>query len=491
MTSEEDVLDSSSSPILAPSTRSSDGIGISDMPEEILIRIIDYLEFSNRSERERIIHEKWHLVNKIANDKISSYWSYEPPSEPTLNPLQSMGSLDKKFYRICRPVLWKHLVFPSPLPSTITRWTENLLPKHGEFVRSITVALGNSSRMNSMVESRIRNRGNLKLLKGQSKDSNSTLSHLPFFLENMIVQSKSSSGRPSPTTRQNGINRGSKLSFECLNEILTYCPKVQGLSLDVGLYGTPQQISIVRTRTLELISNVIGLRKLKITCNISTPDTYLVKILQQAPLLEVLNCLLTSRTSENINKDGVNKLAIEIVAHKKLSSLIIWDSILFDNSWGIGSGPSKLTELKISYCDFFLDDKKLFSIINHFAPNLIKLHIGYHKTKGSSKKIENYEPKNDTFELTKLQDLILHDPTDFDLIKSFKSCKNIHRICYRRNTKYQWNVISELVCNFTWPNLKKLELLFSRHYSNPETRLSSKLCSFCADSSIELISEPD
>lgn len=84
-------------------------VGLCTLPEEILESIINYVEGFVPSERKELVMAKWQEVD--TDDEV--HWDYESFEDPFLNSLQSLGTVNQKLYRLCRPWLWKVSVISS------------------------------------------------------------------------------------------------------------------------------------------------------------------------------------------------------------------------------------------------------------------------------------------------------------------------------------------------------------------------------------------
>lgn len=374
----------------------------------------------------------------------------------------------------------QHLDFPTSLPTPITHWTHNLLPRYGYWVRSVTVSLSHD-----WLEPTPCVRGRTARRKQRASPSPRTA--LPAIsvevIERNLTENDDINTSPyqAPTTfeRPSEYQRPSGLSPVAVTRILSQCPRLHTLKINCpeswSKYSESQRTPALQTRLSNLLFNLQGLRHLDLDCRPSnqvfsgaTPiyDHVLAKILERLPLLESLSCGFIQRSRGG---KGAQYFARSVFELKYLKCLRLKAVACLDGLWKSveeHDGLRNLTELAIVDCKGFtiLHAHKL---IKPLACHLRQLELKFEKINHSSsisrqacRSVDFLSQANTpldlNFKLPHLVDLKLWESEPYALAYFFQDCKALRRLSYSGLSPSTWTAFAMIFASSAWPELEIL-----------------------------------
>ncbi|KAH9821851.1 hypothetical protein DFH28DRAFT_1104226 [Melampsora americana] len=386
-----------------------------DFPEEILENIVNILYYTHSEEKDYIRQKKQERLSLTQDQERQIYSNHGSP--PILNSFQTLAVVNRKFHRLCLRKLWQHIRFPSTLPGPVSLWTEDILLRHGHLVRSLELGLEDLTYIEDE---------ELSKLERSHQDNTSPCSS---FVD--------------PSRQGIGV-----LSME---KLFRACPDLDSVVINIPDYSDELDLfsSLERglANSFRVIPQLQHLTLRDVECS-NLPGVFVIKIIGKLPSLVSLELVgLKFGSTESIR----NSLGWNLAQCHNLRKLRLDCVTCEDQTWTLNSWPQRLTTLDFEYCPGLKPDM-VQKLLSGSAPVLTSLRIF----------LEDWEDDSDVngqTDLPALERLILCDSTSFNLLLSFRGCKEITMIDYGRLLKNdQWNLIRHLLSICTWPKLSSLHL---------------------------------
>ncbi|KAH9812236.1 hypothetical protein DFH28DRAFT_1084435 [Melampsora americana] len=456
-----------------------------NLPIEILARIIKYVHILSLKEVDELHKLKFARATRtrqLLNGRFRHYYSTLDDSEPILNSLQSLASVNRSLETLCRTWLWKTINLPTSLPVPIDTWTDRILPKHGELVQNLSIYLSEHCLMSPQ------------------KLSSSTL------YDNTV---RCPNDCDIPTLKDLN-SRIAKLSPVSVIRILTQCPNIQTLAInlpDKPITYQPENVIALEKLLIPLVIRLPHLKRLNLmsSSDVSYREEIASSLVSKIPSLQSFSFL--GRPGNPIPSSSALKapmsLSYKLSKLENLSELELALPHFVDSRWISHPWSTGIVDLKLILCEN-LSLHDLYEFIGFFAPTLTSLSIavglrhldnlmdvnedGIESESDEENDIFNLEDdegvlltdqnhhygpswaEEHRLSLPNLTQLTLFDAKPYGLLKSFQDCKEITwLVCCQPD----WNLIQTLVNSKTWPALKFLgletkNLLFS-NYSDLDT----------------------
>ncbi|KAH9809411.1 hypothetical protein DFH28DRAFT_989871 [Melampsora americana] len=431
------------------------------LPLEILEQIVKHVHRMSVIENEDV-HGLWtqrkSQLGFVPIDQRSQRYIMQLDNRvPILNSLQILSAVNRSLHDICCRLLWRTLRFPTRLPIPITLWINEIFPKHGFRIRSLSLTLST------------------RFLKKLHND--------PFRQPNHY---------DNTALRKEGICRKHVKSCNCFARemlspksmigLLAQCHEnlsdldivfsaeleERGNHLNTRLHG----LQLFFARLTSVMSRLTGLRHLGLK-NIhfaSFDDEVLCQMFSGLPLLESFSAsdLPTWFIDHNKNPHHTGEPLSRL---KNLSRLQLYQVSAVDESYCHHSWPQVMTELHLESC-CNVSPAVGHRLIHRIAPNLTRLRLNF----GNSIEDFDFEPnwqKILHFELPHLRNLSIQ-PYEQDYLTCFQDCKDLQQIECDLIVKGQWRSISDLLRLSTWPELKKIDLYGLDPYESEDVSLDDE-----------------
>ncbi|KAG0145735.1 hypothetical protein CROQUDRAFT_45349 [Cronartium quercuum f. sp. fusiforme G11] len=419
-----------------------DHLRLSNLPSEILDRIIYYVQGFSIHEFHRIFHRKRaHIKIEEGEDYTEEpifYGTYIRNHAPILNSLQNLAVANKRIYDLCRPRLWKKLIFPTSLPAFIYKWTlsSGLLFKHGDLVQSVSITLSSEWLSNDPAEV-----------------------DKPFPYDNLSIYPAMDS--------QSWEAAPQGLSLKSTTKIFVMCPNIRSLRVNIPSPGErygQRDMNRLQGRLKKLVSRLSNLKHLTLIHYGARPitDKFVVELLDNLPLLESFDCPAISRSGPG---QLTKPLDWHLAQLQHLSSLKLNSCDCVDETWWLQSWPTNLTKLELNQCSNLpLIDAHRF--VSHFSSQLTHLELDFPiiwlDDNIITPPIEHgigprWAAKN-RFNLPLLTSLSIINPTKYGLLTTFQDCKNLRQLEYQSIPVSEWSIAQQLFCSSTWPQIKSFSL---------------------------------
>ncbi|KAG0150558.1 hypothetical protein CROQUDRAFT_130553 [Cronartium quercuum f. sp. fusiforme G11] len=490
------------------------------LPDEILIKIINYVRsFNNLGKNDYVFNQRWERLIKVTAFGQTPRYVYAN-REPILDHFQALGSVNQRFYRICRPLLWKHLELPNRLPTPMTRWTSELLPKHGTLIESINMELSDDWFEPLIYEDSLTNITKV--------DLNGLETYLPTNIRDNLILSTYEEDfvRLHPA-----VDPPQHISPENAKLVISQCPNLRSISLSLPAnlnkfeedylsdisYEPNEPEGPFRLRHYHLCDLLSSLKssalqnlQLDFRFHSTISDEGLIQIMNKLPIsLKSLSWSGGPSTSVPSNKIGSNIFTKSLTNLLELESLSLRQINCLDSSWIECKPIRSLNKLQIYRCENF-QVSLVPRAISTLAPNLTQLIIKFGSLWGDDDDDDEFVNKNQfvydrlnpnhQFDLPSLLDLTIDHFKGCDLSLSFQTCQNLRAISYENLSTQIWISFIKLICNSTWPQLDYLYLPYptsdddddegtDESTSTRSERLFYKrqLKSFCLKSNIKLV----
>ncbi|KAG0143528.1 hypothetical protein CROQUDRAFT_48716, partial [Cronartium quercuum f. sp. fusiforme G11] len=431
----------------------------SDLPPEVLIDIIHAVRSLpgihwDHVSRQRM-RDKCVKITDPESEKV--YEIYPDDGLPILNTLQALAVVSRNLYQVSRPILWKHLAFPSFVPGPMDIWTKSILPRNGHLVQTLAIPISNNC--DTLAE-----------------ELSPELWHKLIY-ENAAPELVQERFRNYATHEYLSAYSVYRLLSECFN---IHTLTIQFRTREDG--NPPRNLQRFLVRLIPLISDLKSLRHLIINYHGSpvVMNEFLIQTLRQLPLLRSFACgaLQTSRGLAH-KLFGYHCSQLRHLSQLKLTRLAH-----IDESWCLYNWPSNLTELALGLArDTQLQMELVCRFINHVGSNLTKLQLDLNGPH------HNLDPEKVCFDLPMLTNLSLscEDPVSLVCFQEFKTLQTLEH-CYLDWT--QWYIINDLICNLTWPCLQSISISsWITHKTGPELAKYAagvdKLIEFCDENGIK------
>ncbi|EGG12335.1 uncharacterized protein MELLADRAFT_76514 [Melampsora larici-populina 98AG31] len=451
---------------------------LNDLPDEILLEIIKYLKLDNSNELANKTTKKHENLITLTSGKRTTLWTYQhKPQSPILTSFQSFSIVNHRLYSICRPLLWKAINFPTLMPIPMSYWNDELLPKHGPHVQSITIRLTeqwfeippkpisikHSSGKGNLNHYSLRER-KIKFIE-QDKDfwdvpiinsDNLAVSAylLPHDLDHVDFKRQKSHG----------------LSPQNVIKVISQCSQLSTLRIrspDAG-FASPDPIEmwILRNNLTSLLSDLKQLRHLQISGPwlSSILAGCIIEPIKVLPLLESLEC---SKVSVERPVE-VDSLATCLKNSVNLKRLALHDVDVIDGSWGCHEGPPQLINLSLRDCaNLWLSNTPW--LISTWAPGLTHLELKFDEPWNAhfrplQEDLSEFEPRHHQFDLPSLTHLTIWRHSSCDYFHCFKDSKTIEVLKVYHLLPEDHITFIDFILGDPFPKLKLLSLLV------PETR---------------------
>ncbi|KAH9811462.1 hypothetical protein DFH28DRAFT_982242 [Melampsora americana] len=498
-----------------------------NLPTEIVVQIIDLLYDLALDEADDLMEKRTQRgkrTNQIILGKLRHYFTISTQDdEPLLNSLQSFSVVNRAIYSLCCQYLWKTISFPTPLPIEIDLWTEEILPKHGSHVKSLSIHLSESCLMSS------------------SKLSTQ-------ILYDNVIRCPNDCDIPKPEEFESRI---CKLSPISVLQILSQCVNVDTITIYFPNSPKPYQAQHAQNLETLLIPSLKRLHQLR-NLNLSTSSDFSYReqissrIVSHLPLLESFSFVgkpTRLRSFPSIPTDPV-MLSLDLSRLPNLRELDLSLSHFVDSRWVQHSWSNRLTDLSLVLCEN-ISTFDVQKFVNFFASTLtsLSLAVGLRHLIGLSQANNNnhninimnnndnmnnidpvdqdeeeeqdqfwdeddesdfsdpedisYTPdwnSSQRFNLPELTRLVLLDAKPFNLINGFQESKKLNcLLCCQPD----WESIQSLVLQKTWPNLTLLgfrthQALF-KHRPLIDFKMikSPSFLEFCEKNRIQLVVQED
>lgn len=428
------------------------------LPFEILEQIVKHVHrmsvIENEESRGLWSQRKSQLAFVPINKRSQRYIMQLDNRVPILNSLQSLSAVNRSFHDICCRLLWKTLRFPTRLPIPITLWINEILPKHGFRIRSLSLTLST------------------RFLKTPHND--------PF---------RQSNHYDNTALRKEGVCRKHVKSCNCFVREMLSPKSIMGLlhqchenlsdldivfSLELGnrgenLNGRMHGLQLLFARITPAMSRLVGLRNLALR-NIhfaSFNDDVLSQMFAGLALLESFSATDLPTWFIDHNKHP-HHTGGPLSRLKNLSRLQFYQVSAVDVSYCHHSWPKIITELHLEGC-CNINPTVGHQLIHRIAPNLTRLRLNFCNS------VEGFDfgpdwQKRLHFQLPHLTDLSIQ-PYEHDYLTCFQECHNLQRLKCDLIVKGQWKHISHLVCMSTWPQLETIDLYGLDYYESEDQSL--------------------
>ncbi|EGG07501.1 uncharacterized protein MELLADRAFT_77573 [Melampsora larici-populina 98AG31] len=415
------------------------------LPLEILEQIVKHVHHISVIENKGI-HGLWSQRKSqlafVPIDKRSQRYIMQLDNRvPILNSLQSLSVVNRCLHDLCCRLLWETLRFPTRLPIPITLWINELLPKHGFRIRSLSLTLST------------------RFLKTPHNDP---------FRHNIHYD--------NTALRKEGVCRKHLESCNCFVREMLSPKSVMGLldqchgnlsDLDIifsaelenrleNLNSRMHGLQLFFARLTPVMSRLSGLRHLGLR-NIhfaSFNDEVLSQMFSGLSLLESFSASDLPTWFVDHNKHP-NHTGEPLSRLKNLLRLQFHQVSAVDESYCHHSWPKVITELHLEGCSN-VNPTVGHQLIHRIAPNLTRLRLDFCNSVEDFDFGSNWQEKLQ-FQLPHLTDLNIQ-PYEHDYLTCFQECQNLQRLKCDLVAKGQWKYISHLVCVSTWPKLDKIDL---------------------------------
>lgn len=405
-------------------------MSLENFPEEVLEKIINFVyhqsqldttehDSINESRTERIVHTPPDCP------PYAVYLDHQAP--PILTTFQNLAVLNRRFHRICLPKLWEKIRFPSDQPAPISHWTENILLKHGNLVKSASFEL-DKNLFN----------GNDELFGTNIVESESTLcdNTVPCLI------------RESTWLQKDGRYR---IGLVNIQKIFQTCPALKSVQVIVPDHDGNLAGVIPATRRLQaLLVTLPRLQHLRLDARAQhrLVGGFVTSLVQALPSLVSLEL---SGWSFALAVSIEHSFGSIISHHQNLRNLSLENVTFDDQTWTLNSWIKRLTTLEIRRCKD-LSARMLYTLLSGNAPSLTKLCI----------QLDKFHPRSDLTEqvdLPSLKELNLLHHFEIDLLKNFETCKDLEVLeCCGDLEEELWNPIQRHLSLSTWPKLFILRL---------------------------------
>lgn len=389
-----------------------------DFPEEILETIVEMIYHQSKNEKSSIKTRKMERLSHALQKDSNHEANLDCFNPPILDTFQNLAVVNRKFHRLCLPKLWQHIQFPSTLPAPTSIWTEGILLRHGQLVKSIEFQLEDLN----LIE-------DTKLLDFERSIDDNTAPYGSFEDE---------------TRKGIGVVNIEKVFKACpyLKSVNITIPDQMGestlfppfISRLKGIFAVIPQLE-----HLQLVDLGYG----------SLPQELVIDLLKILPSLVSLEIFSSCFDEESSTADS---LGWNLAQHQNLRKLRLLSITCDDKTWTLNSWPQRLTNLELYCCDD-LRAGMVQKLLNGSAPHLTTLKVTIVDARDNS----DVDGQTD---LPALKNLILsHKTRNFDLFVSFIGCKEIEMIEYDRPINNdQWNLMKHFLSISTWPKLSVLHL---------------------------------
>lgn len=184
---------------------------------------------------------------------------------------------------------------------------------------------------------------------------------------------------------------------------------------------------------------------------------------------------------------------------QNLSELCLRECDEVNGSWSHYPWPQKLTILQLEDCSN-LSIPDAFRLVISSAPGVRQLMLNF-SDQGtgtwlgqSNSEFHSTWTSKHTLELPDLIDLVLQNPSGFELLRGFENCSKLRSIKYTNVPCKEWGSIQKLLCHSSWPNLISINLDNPQMYDQTDWEIVQQICNhkgFCERSNIKLSHELD
>ncbi|EGG08393.1 uncharacterized protein MELLADRAFT_84891 [Melampsora larici-populina 98AG31] len=398
--------------------------------EDIMQNIVDIVheqsisEFNVIKERELArleVHEPPTFSGKGPAYKV--YYDHCGP--PILNTFQNLAVVNRMSHRLCLPKLWQKIQLPSARPAPMSLWTNMLLSKYGEKVKSFGFELADSCLD--------RNSYNFMDIEKHKYD-NTMLCAIP----------------ASPGWIKD-VRYG--IRSENVEKILKSCPNLESVSVIIPYHVAEGELARLG-RVLE-ISPLPNLQALKLENRDHT------RLLQADEFVISLLRGLKSLVSLELCRFGFRQEAIEeslgwtLAQQEKLRKIRFEQVTCEDGTWTLNAWLQRLETLELDSCPG-LSTRALHGLLSgsQSAPSLIRLHLALGLGQSSDELDVNAR-----FDLPVLKELTVDSLAAINLMFSFENCKDIELLkCGISLKNEQWELMKHHLSISTWPKLSVLSL---------------------------------
>ncbi|EGG10015.1 uncharacterized protein MELLADRAFT_95104 [Melampsora larici-populina 98AG31] len=387
-----------------------------DLPEEILDNIVNIIYLYSTKEDSTMRRRK--------NERIT--WDENLGQEegvsnqlPPLTTFQSLAVVNRKYHRLCLPRMWQKLWFPTSSPEPLSRWTEGLLLNHGRLVKTFKFELEDLLLIDNA-------------FGGEFRRSTYDNQVIPETLEDLTLYLRCGIGLMN------------------IQKIFNACPRLESVSMDIREKSYLSQLSSpMKSRLIGLFGLIPQLQHLdlwNLHWGLHLPGEFVIDVLKELPSLVALEL----RRFQFVEKSSIEEsLGWNLAQLQNLRKLRLEDVTCKDQTWNLNSWPRQLTSLEI-YCRRGLTPVMVHNLLSGSAPCLTRLRLQF-----------DYRPEESDVDiltdLPALKQLILGVP-GFSLT-SFKGCKNIESIDYKRiMNSDRWDMVKHILCTYPWPKLSVLNL---------------------------------
>ncbi|KAG0142079.1 hypothetical protein CROQUDRAFT_253832 [Cronartium quercuum f. sp. fusiforme G11] len=438
-------------------------ISISDLPTEVLNKIIEEVDSAAGDEAEEMFDIKVLRLTKMDTWK-PTHWVYEPSKQPELNSVQALGTVNRRFHTLCSPWLWKKICFPTSIPAQLEKWTKDLLPKYGTFVQVADFQFSADWYLDPLKNATQPKYDNTLLAPGDSA---------PKYLD------------------EDGV-RFQLLSPASITALLVHCPNLIELEMDCDLNEetlddeTEDAPDGLEARLITLFSRLPGLRRLTIKgdAQIQIRDECMAKIIEKLPLLETISCDCVERSPGG---EGAHHLMQQLSQLKHLTSLQLEQVESVDGTWALAPWRPPLKVLKLVGCSHFAATD-VHQLICCLGSQLTQLKLDFYEPSEylpptPEKRLEDREwMAKHQLCLPLLYTLKIRNDPRLDILSSFQECKALRTLVYDYMSPEMWCHLADLVCASTWPCLKILRIDQPQEYDTSDWDIvisQNRLKEFC------------
>lgn len=300
-------------------------------------------------------------------------------------------------------------------------WTEDLLPKHGAHVKSLSLIISkNCSGPDDFVE------------------------HDPFY-DNL-----------SPEFAHDQIEF---LSPNNVRGLIRQCPNLSALKIGYGFTEEPQYASGTEAFLLDLFSILKNPRQLRCLelggqYSMQFATQFSRNIVTSLPFLESL-AMDGFTASRDERKLGDGSFGSNLSELKFLSQLHLSGIVDIGVDWCLYDWSKRITDLSIRNCGN-LSPSSAHQIVQYLAPNLKKLKLEFsYKPHDATWEIDPNWTSENCFCLPYLTELEL-SPRNALFLESFKDCKSLRYLKWTYRTPTHCKMLNKMLLKATWPDLNKL-----------------------------------
>ncbi|KAH9823065.1 hypothetical protein DFH28DRAFT_1103318 [Melampsora americana] len=444
---------------------------LNQLPDEILLEIIKYLKLENSNENSLNLLKKNQNLITLTSGKRTTLWTYQhKPQTPILTSFQSFSIVNRRLYSICRPLLWKALHFPTLMPIPMSYWNDEILPKHGNYVQSITIRLTyqwfeippKPLSIKHSSGNGILNHYSLRARKIKFIEQDKDFWQVPIMnSDNLAV---SAFRLPNELDHFDFKQKLHGLSPQNVIKVISQCLQLSTLKIicpDSG-FASPDPIEmwILRNNLTSLLLDLNQLRHLQIggPWLSSILAGCIIEPIKILPLLESLEFIkVTVERSEE-----VDSLATCLTNCQHLKRLALHDVDVIDGSWGCHSGPPELTDLSLRDCsNLWLSNTPWF--ISTWAPRLTHLELKFDEPwslhfRPLQEDLSEFEPRENPFDLPFLTHLSIWPHSSCDYYLCFKDCKSIKVLTFYDFLLEDHSSFTEFILTHPFPKLELLSL---------------------------------